>query len=148
MKFDRFLIGLMLGKRYDVYQTLYLFFVHFFKTKAIKYIGDIMSKETFKTFARTHPEIANKVLEGKVTWQQLYELYEIYGEDNKIWDNYIERKMTQELPFKDLFEMIKKVDMNALQEGIKNIQKTISLIQNIGLPSNYEPKPLYKRFEE
>ena len=44
--------------------------------------------------------------------------------------------------------MMKKVDLNSLQEGIQNIQKTISLIQNIGLTNNYEPKPLYKRFEE
>ena len=106
-----------------------------------------MSKENFKSFARIHPELANKVLEGKVSWQQLYELYEIYGENNKVWDTYIERK-TQELPLKDIFELFKKVDLNAFQEGIQNIQKTISLIQNIGLPSSNEAKPLYKRFEE
>ena len=39
-----------------------------------------MSKESFKTFARNNPELASSVLDNKVTWQQLYELYEIYGE--------------------------------------------------------------------
>ena len=107
-----------------------------------------MSKETFKTFARNHPEIANKVLDGKASWQQLYELYEIYGENNQVWDNYIDKKEMQNTTFKDIFEMMKNIDLNSLQEGIQNIQKTISLIQNIGLPTSNEPKPLYKRFEE
>ena len=107
-----------------------------------------MSKESFKTFARNNPELASSVLDNKVTWQQLYELYEIYGENNTVWDTYIERKQTQEMPFKEMFDLIKKVDLNAFQEGIQNIQKTISLIQNIGLSNNNTPKPLYKRFEE
>ena len=124
------------------------FFVHFLNTIKIKYIGDIMSKETFKTFARNHPEIANKVLDGKASWQQLYELYEIYGENNQVWDNYIDKKEMQNTTFKDIFEMMKNIDLNSLQEGIQNIQKTISLIQNIGLSTSNEPKPLYKRFEE
>ena len=47
-----------------------------------------MSKETFKLFARNHKELATAVLQGKATWQQLYELYEIYGENNSIWNNY------------------------------------------------------------
>ena len=35
-----------------------------------------MSKENFKAFARIHPELANHVLNGEVTWQKLYELYD------------------------------------------------------------------------
>ena len=50
-----------------------------------------MSKDTFKAFARKNPSLANSVLTGKVSWQQLYELYEIYGENNSIWDNYLEK---------------------------------------------------------
>ena len=100
-----------------------------------------MSKENFKSFARIHPELANKVLEGKVSWQQQYEQYEIYGENNKVWDTYIERKQ-QELPLKDIFELFKKVDLNAFQEGISNIQKAIGIIQSIGTNnSKYEPRP-------
>ena len=47
-----------------------------------------MSKETFKLFARNHKELATAVLQGKATWQQLYELYEIYGENHSIWNDY------------------------------------------------------------
>lgn len=124
----------------------YIFFLHFFKKYKIKYIGDHMSKESFKTFARNNPELATTVLENKATWQQLYELYEIYGEESNIWNNYLTRKETS---LKDIIDTIKNLDLNTFQEGINNIQKAIGLIQSIGIGNNrYEPKPLYKRFED
>lgn len=124
----------------------YIFFLHFFKDIKIKYIGDYMSKESFKTFARNNPELSNSVLENKVTWQQLYELYEIYGENNSVWNKYLTKKETS---FKDIIESIKNIDLNTFQEGISNIQKAIGIIQSLGINnSKYEPRPLYKRFED
>ena len=38
-----------------------------------------MSKESFKDFARLHPELATQVVNNKISWQKLYELYDIYG---------------------------------------------------------------------
>ena len=50
---------------------------------------------------------------------------------------------------KDIFETIKSIDLNSFQEGISNIQKTIGIIQNLGIGSNkYEPKPLYQRLDD
>ena len=34
-----------------------------------------MSKESFKDFARLHPELATQVVNNKISWQKLYELY-------------------------------------------------------------------------
>ena len=34
-----------------------------------------MSKETFKAFARNHPELATSVLKNNTTWQKLYDIY-------------------------------------------------------------------------
>jgi len=90
-----------------------------------------MSKESFITFARTKPELAKVVLRGDVSWQQLYELYEIYGEKNSVWDTYLKKDIDLN-QFKDIFEMIKKVDLNQVQAGIENVQKTIGLLQDIG----------------
>ena len=41
-----------------------------------------MSKENFKNFVRKNPDLADFVLNKKVTWQQLYEIYDMYGENN------------------------------------------------------------------
>lgn len=128
-----------------------------------------MSKESFKSFARSHPELANFVMNGKSTWQKFYELYDIYGENSNVWSKYflkenIEEKtvekvssLTQDIPtsFKDLFNTIKNVDMESVQKGVTNLQKTIGLLQDIGVGNKqtnikapYEPRPLYRKFED
>ena len=114
-----------------------------------------MSKETFKMFARNHPELATSVLQGNASWQQLYELYEIYGENHNIWKNYFNKSsitdniVTGTNTIKDFVDSIKNLDMNSVQQGINNIQKTIGLLQDIGLTKNTnETRPIYKRFEE
>lgn len=110
-----------------------------------------MSKESFKIFAKNHPELADKVLKGTSSWQQLYELYEIYGEENQVWNNILDNKIVDTTSFKEVFNTLKNLDMDSVQKGIKNLQKTISLLQDIGIPkkeSTYEPRPIYKRFED
>ena len=110
-----------------------------------------MSKESFKVFARNHPELATKVMNNDVSWQKLYELYEIYGEDNSIWNSYFTNETTS---IKDIINNIKNIDLTSFQKTINNLQKTLSLIQDIGVgqlnnPSlQYEKKPLYKYFED
>ena len=75
-----------------------------------------MSKETFKIFARNHPELAQSVLKDEVSWQKLYELYEIYGENSQIWDsytssrNFVNKVESTSSSFKDLFNAVKNID--------------------------------------
>lgn len=118
-----------------------------------------MSKETFKNFVRNYPELGNSVMENKTTWQKLYELYELYGEDSTVWKKYITKKNkttsvdTRDSSFSELINMIKKVDLDSVQKGVNNLQKTIGLLQDIGIGSKsstptYEPRPMYKYFDD
>lgn len=120
-----------------------------------------MSKETFKVFARNHPELATSVLKNNVTWQKLYELYEIYGENSQVWDGYFSKQVTISdkttafsSSFKDLFNTVKNIDLDSVQKGVTNLQKTIGLLQDIGFSSasskipTYEPRPIHKYFED
>jgi hypothetical protein len=113
-----------------------------------------MSKDTFKSFARLHPELANTVISGNATWQQLYEIFEIYGENNSIWNNYFTTTTIsqQTSSLKDIVNTFKNIDMDSVQKGITNLQKTIGLLQDIGLSKKetkvYEPRPLYKHFDD
>lgn len=123
-----------------------------------------MSKETFKAFARSHPELATSVLKNNTTWQKLYEIYEIYGESSNIWNTYITPSTaasslrtpstSSTTSFKDLFNTVKNIDLNSVQKGVENLQKTISILQDIGFTNTksvqnlYEPRPIYKHFED
>lgn len=121
-----------------------------------------MSKEQFKEFARIHPELASHVMNGKTSWQRLYELFEIYGENNSVWNEYTSSRSISspssaysQSTFRDFFNTFKNLDLDSVQKGVTNIQKTIGLLQDIGLgstktssTSTYEPRPMYKYFED
>lgn len=92
-----------------------------------------MSKETFISFARVHPELAKEVLKGNASWQQLYEIFEIYGGNHSIWNQFIKKDSIDLNSFKEIFEAMKKVDLNQVQEGIGNLQKTIGYLQDLGI---------------
>ena len=116
-----------------------------------------MSKETFKLFAKNHPELAYEVINGKTTWQKLYELFDIYGENSSIWSQYttdINSSSTSVVStFKDFFNTVRNVDLDSVQKGVNNLQKTIGLLQEIGIGNSttkdiHEPRPMYKYFED
>lgn len=125
-----------------------------------------MSKEAFKLFARSHPELATTVMKGEATWQKLYELYDIYGESNSVWNTYFQNTMNtiakttstlEPQTFRDFFNTFKNIDLDSVQKGVTNLQKTVGLLQDIGLGSKpsipeasptYEPRPMYKYFED
>lgn len=121
-----------------------------------------MSKEDFKTFVRKNPILANHVNSGNMSWQKFYDMYALYGNKNSIWDEYLNNKtitpptpttekVTAETTIKDLLGMIKKIDINSVQKGVDGIQKTISLIQELGSSAKkdtYEPRPIYQHLDD
>lgn len=113
-----------------------------------------MSKEQFKLFVKKHPGLVNHVNNNEMSWQKFYELYDIYGEDNDIWNNYIGNKKLEETSFKDIFDYIKNLDLDNVKKNIDGISKIISLFQDLALGKNisnndeYKKRPVYKNFED
>ena len=126
-----------------------------------------MGKEAFKQFVHTHPNLAGYVARGDMTWQKFYEMYDLYGENSVIWDPYqvavtppitnVNKNVStkkQETSWKDLVQMVKGIDLASVQKGIDGMQKAIGLVQEFTTkkaPTNastYEPRPLYRYFED
>lgn len=118
-----------------------------------------MSKESFKIFIRNNPSIGRYVLNGNSSWQKMYEAYVIYGEDSDIWNSYKDINtnvgdFNQNTTIKDIFSSIKNVDLDTFQKGVVNLQKTIGILQDLGVGSTvdnsvkYERRPMYKYFED
>jgi len=124
-----------------------------------------MAKEDFKRFVRSHPELVNYVNSGKMSWQKFYEMYDIYGENNSVWLNYqdtrnvdVKQETTSKIAstvgdtsLKDLFNMVKKIDLESVRKGAEGLQKAISLVQDFGTTkqtNNYQARPLYKHLED
>ncbi|MFA5408515.1 MAG: spore coat protein YlbD [Bacilli bacterium] len=119
--------------------------------------------EEFKAFVKTKPILISYVKNGSMTWQKFYELWALYGTDDEAWNKYIspEEKVTpkqEAFGMNDIFNALKKVDMDSIRKNITGIQKAISLIQEItnkGEPKEnydvkqpYNPRAVYRKFED
>lgn len=128
-----------------------------------------MSKETFKRFVRSHPNLVSKVNEGSTTWQKLYEMYDLYGENHSIWNPYFNdpsirgqdrgiaasSENTQstigDTSLKEIFNMIKSMDLDTVKKGVDGLQKAVGLLQDLTTTkkeSQYQARPLYRHLED
>lgn len=125
--------------------------------------------DEFKLFVRANPFLINYIKKGKKNWQELYEIYDMYGDDEGVWNKYLEevnidnnsdtndkdvRSNSSFSGYVDEFiKMAKNVDMDKVQEGITSLQKTLSLFGDLFVNKDnptkgYTPRPLYRRFED
>lgn len=122
--------------------------------------------DEFKLFVKANPFLINIIKKGEKTWQDLFEFYDLYGTDEESWnkllestnnnDNNKDNKTSNNLSnhIDELIKMAKNVDVDKVQEGITSLQKTLSLFGDLFInknntnTNNYNPRPLYRRFED
>ncbi|MBQ3021364.1 MAG: hypothetical protein IJD92_03975 [Bacilli bacterium] len=108
-------------------------------------------KAQFKEFVSKHPELVTFIKNKENTWQDFYEIYDIYGEDETAWNKYFENNTTNNSSIGELTSLFKNINMDNVQKHITNAQKAVSLIQeltNKGTTNivNKTPRPITKFF--
>ena len=121
------------------------------------------NKEEFKLFVKSHPELIRYVKNGEMTWQKFYETYSLYGKENDVWNKYFNNneeikentnEKKENVSITDVIDMVKKVDLNSVQNNITNISKALGIVQSlitkdeVNTTESYTPRPLYKKFED
>ena len=110
------------------------------------------TKDNFKKFVKNNPSLLKFVQKGDMTWQKFYEIYDMYGEDSNVWDNYL--KSADIGTSLGIFEMIKNIDLDSIQTGVNSMQRVVGLFQDMVKKNNKEieqeikPRPIYKHFED
>lgn len=89
-----------------------------------------MSKDNFKKFISNHPEFIDYIRNNKISWQSLYELYDIYGEDKNIWNKYLNNS-SNNINISGLLNTIKNINLDSLEENISSIQKAVGLVEEL-----------------
>ena len=123
-----------------------------------------MSKDSFRAFVRSNPNFIYSVKNKRVTWQELYELYDLYGDDKSVFSKYLEESgsnkssggSSSKSAFNDISNMIKELDVDKVQNGVTSLQKALSLFSELfaskeggsNAGNSYEPRAVYKRFED
>ena len=95
-------------------------------------------KEEFKKFIFNHPEYVDMVKNNKTNWQKLYELYDLYGEDEEVWNKYSSPSIKDSIDIKSLFNTLKNINLDSLEENISSIQKAVGLVEEFTRPSEEE----------
>ena len=106
-------------------------------------------KEDFKLFVKKYPSFATYVQNKTTTWQQLYELWDMYGDDDNVFSKY---KSVSNTDLNSVINGIKNINMDNVKKNLNSIEKGIKLLQDFvkkedPTPS-YEPRPIFKRFED
>ena len=107
--------------------------------------------DNFKSFVKSHPTFASFIKDGSMTWQKFYELYDLYGDNERVWKDYSKDSSLNVDKIKD---MIKSVDMESIKEHINTAQKALDIVQELTGKSSStvsnitSPRPLNKFFED
>ena len=109
--------------------------------------------DNFKTFVKANPNFASYIKNGSMTWQKFYELYDMYGEDSSVWDEFKELPKKNNPTISDIVNMAKNIDINKLQDGVNSLSKAVGLFSelftnNSSNVDNYKPRAVYQRFED
>lgn len=120
-----------------------------------------MKHEEFKNFVRTKPELIKYVKDGSMTWQKFYEIYDLYGTDEKVWNKYLNSdRVGVDESISKISQMVKSVDVDSIKSHINTAQKAIDFVSDLTKKNPtpdltktigsgpIKPRPLNKFFED
>lgn len=96
--------------------------------------------DNFKKFVSKNPGFIDYVKKNNVSWQSIYELYDLYGEDDDVWSKYLTTEKTDSLSIKGLFNTLKNINIDSLEENINSIQKAVGLVDELTRETKTEEK--------
>ena len=114
----------------------------------------------FKEFIRKNPNLIKYVKNNEMTWQKFYEIYDIYGEEENAWSEYLKEAKIENtsvpsaLTAAELVAFLKRLNLDNLQEGISSVQRVVGMLNDMIVKKNdttiseYKPRPLYKHFDD
>ena len=108
--------------------------------------------DEFKLFVKANPTFARFIKDGTMTWQKFYELYDMYGEDNEVWNEF--KTASKNSPtINDIVNIAKNIDMNKFQDGINSLSKAVGLFSDLfanksDTDNSYTPRAIYRRFDD
>ena len=114
-----------------------------------------MKLDEFKKFVKNNPYLIDYVKSDKMTWQKFYEIYDLYGEDDSIWNDFKNNSTsnTNNLgnTFKEIVNLVKGIDLNSVRKALTSLDKAIEAFKGFNNNQNdeiYEERPKNKYFED
>ena len=109
-----------------------------------------MKLDEFKKFVRNKPYLINYVKNNKMTWQKFYEIYDLYGEDDSIWNDFKDNNGGSNT-FKEIVNLVKGIDLKSIEKALVSLDKAIDAFKGFNKEDNtelYQERPMNKYFED
>ena len=100
--------------------------------------------EEFKEFAKTKPFLKTYVEIGKYTWQDLFERYDIYGPDDDVFKEELEKEKTngeeetktseKKEGLGSILDAISGFDADKISEGLNGMKKILGIFSEVTKP--------------
>ncbi len=103
--------------------------------------------EQFKKFVKDKPYLAKEVKDGKISWQTLYETYDIFGEEHEFFKEPEEEKENTTAEENDasadsknknnddhisrIVKSLQKIDTKKISDGLDNVKKIVGMIDEL-----------------
>lgn len=110
--------------------------------------------DNFKQFVKANPTFARFIRDGSMTWQKFYELYDMYGEDSNVWDDFKKVETKKNTPtITDIVNLAKNIDLDKFQDGVNSLSKAVGLFSELFASKStttdtYKPRAVYQRFDD
>ena len=120
-----------------------------------------MSKlNEFKEFIKENSFLIDKVHNKEVSWQKLYETYDLHGPTHELFNKEINKKSNQNILSKEgltnALNLFKDIDLDKLSNGLDSLKKVVGTIQEITKPDisttenipEYIKKSTFRRYND
>lgn len=85
-------------------------------------------KSEFKRFLKDNPKLINYIKSHDNGVQKLYEVYDVYGEDEKVWEEYLSDRT---INLQSITNAVKNIDMESIKSHINTAQKALGVVQEL-----------------
>ncbi len=108
--------------------------------------------EEFKEFCKDKPYLIDKVEKGEATWQELFEIYDIYGPEAEQLKEKLEEEKSEETEEEKveeetktkkegiggILELLSGFDADKLSDSLNSVKKIISVLSEVTKPEENE----------
>ena len=98
--------------------------------------------DKFKEFIKDKEYLVDKVNNGETSWQKLYEVYDLYGEDASIFkkSDEVKEETNGDNRMKNLLKAFEGVDMNKINENLDGVKKVLAVLGEFTKKDDSKPK--------